>query len=269
MRPPSTTTDDDLRPALRTMALFAGLPESTSSTSSRRRCDVSTAHPGQVVQAQDVPVRLLARHRRRHAVVQRDGTPIGLLGRGDSWSEHSLLNQLRSPIAVVALSPLTPAHAERAAILRDPRGAPGPGRPPGGPFGHLGRPPGPAGVQCLGPLVPNRGPSMTRRPSGVPVRLTVSRDAGAGGVNVLEEISLMRTLAGWCVRHRRIVVLLWLAVLVAPIFTVQVGRHRLLEQLQLPPHPVVRRHQPAQVGGARRSRATPSRSSSAPRATPA
>jgi CRP-like cAMP-binding protein len=42
-----------------------------------------------------------------HAIVQRDGTPIGLLGRGDSWSEHSLLNQLRSSIAVVALSPLT------------------------------------------------------------------------------------------------------------------------------------------------------------------
>ena len=44
---------------------------------------------------------------RGHAVVHRDDTPIGLLGRGDSWSEHSLLNQLRSSIAVVALSPLT------------------------------------------------------------------------------------------------------------------------------------------------------------------
>jgi CRP-like cAMP-binding protein len=42
-----------------------------------------------------------------HAIVQREGTPIGLLGRGDSWSEYSLLNQLHSPIAVVALSPLT------------------------------------------------------------------------------------------------------------------------------------------------------------------
>ena len=31
----------------------------------------------------------------------------------------------------------------------------------------------------------------------------------------------MRTLAGWCVRHRRIVVLLWLLVLVTSIFTVQ------------------------------------------------
>ena len=31
----------------------------------------------------------------------------------------------------------------------------------------------------------------------------------------------MRTLAGWCVRHRRIVVLLWLLVLVTSIFTVE------------------------------------------------
>src|SRR5271169_1177348 len=38
--------------------------------------------------------------------------------------------------------------------------------------------------------------------------------------NVPEEIPLMRTLAGWCVRHRRSVVLLWLAVLVVSIFTV-------------------------------------------------
>src|SRR5258708_25319068 len=30
----------------------------------------------------------------------------------------------------------------------------------------------------------------------------------------------MRTLAGWCVRHRRIVVLSWLLVLVTSIFTV-------------------------------------------------
>jgi len=60
-----------------------------------------------VVQAQDVPVRLWHVITGGHAVVQRDGTPIGLLGRGDSWSEHSLLNRQRSPIAVVALSPLT------------------------------------------------------------------------------------------------------------------------------------------------------------------
>src|SRR5271169_4547943 len=38
---------------------------------------------------------------------------------------------------------------------------------------------------------------------------------------VPEEIVLMRTLAGWCVRHRRIVVLLWLLVLVGSIFMVE------------------------------------------------
>ena len=31
----------------------------------------------------------------------------------------------------------------------------------------------------------------------------------------------MRTLAGWCVRHRRLVVLLWIAVLVVSVFTVK------------------------------------------------
>lgn len=68
---------------------------------------MSTAHPGQVVQAQGVPVRMWHVITGGHAVVQRDGTPIGLLGRGDSWSEHSILNGLRSSIAVVAFSPLT------------------------------------------------------------------------------------------------------------------------------------------------------------------
>ena len=58
-----------------------------------------------------------------HAVVQRDGTPIGLLGRGDSWSEHSLLNQAallhrrRRTVASDAV------HAEPTPVLRDPRRA--------------------------------------------------------------------------------------------------------------------------------------------------
>jgi RND superfamily putative drug exporter len=38
--------------------------------------------------------------------------------------------------------------------------------------------------------------------------------------HIPEEIFLMRTLAGWCVRHRRIVVLLWILVLVVSVFTV-------------------------------------------------
>jgi CRP-like cAMP-binding protein len=91
---------------LRSLVLFAGLPDDELEELATR-CSVTTAHPGQVVQAQDVPVRMWHVITGGHAVVQRDGSPIGLLGRGDSWSEHSLLNQLRSSIAVVALSPLT------------------------------------------------------------------------------------------------------------------------------------------------------------------
>ena len=92
--------------ALRSMELFAGLPDDELEEIAAS-WSTTTAHPGQVVQAQDVPVRMWHVIAGGHAVVQRDGTPIGLLGRGDSWSEHSLLNQLRSPVAVVALSPLT------------------------------------------------------------------------------------------------------------------------------------------------------------------
>jgi signal-transduction protein with cAMP-binding, CBS, and nucleotidyltransferase domain len=98
--------DEDPVAPLRSLALFAGLPDEELMEIAEL-CDLATAHPGQVVQAQDVPVRRWHVIVGGHAVVQRDGTPIGLLGRGDSWSEHSLLNRLRSPIAVVALSPLT------------------------------------------------------------------------------------------------------------------------------------------------------------------
>lgn len=104
--PVTDDTDDDLPQTLRSMGLFAGLPADELEQLAAE-CEVCTAHPGQVVQAQDVPVRYWHVVAGGHAVVQRDGTPIGLLGRGDSWSEHSLLNQLRSSIAVVALSPLT------------------------------------------------------------------------------------------------------------------------------------------------------------------
>jgi signal-transduction protein with cAMP-binding, CBS, and nucleotidyltransferase domain len=98
--------EDEPAAALSALPLFEGLPERELEEFAGR-CEISTAHPGQVVQAQDVPVRWWHVIVGGHAVVQRDGTPIGLLGRGDSWSEHSLLNQQRSPIAVVSLSPLT------------------------------------------------------------------------------------------------------------------------------------------------------------------
>jgi CRP-like cAMP-binding protein len=98
------TSDDP--GVLRSLLLFAGLPEAELEEIAGR-CSVSTAHPGQVVQAQDVPVRMWHVITGGYALVQRDGMPIGLLGRGDSWSEHSILNGLRSSIALVALSPLT------------------------------------------------------------------------------------------------------------------------------------------------------------------
>jgi signal-transduction protein with cAMP-binding, CBS, and nucleotidyltransferase domain len=106
--PPLTETACAEEPAaaLGSLALFEGLPDSELEEIAAL-CAVSTAHPGQVVQAQDVPVRFWHVILGGHAIVQREGTPIGLLGRGHSWSEHSLFNQLRSPIAVVALSPLT------------------------------------------------------------------------------------------------------------------------------------------------------------------
>jgi len=98
--------DDDLAEFLASMDLFAGLPR-REVNGLAAQYDSTSAHPGQVVQSQDVPVRLWHVITAGHALVQRDGIPIGLLGRGDSWSEHSLLNRLRSPIAVVALSPLS------------------------------------------------------------------------------------------------------------------------------------------------------------------
>jgi CRP-like cAMP-binding protein len=104
--PDDPSVDQDLADGLRAMPLFAGLPDGELEELAAT-CEICTAHPGQVVQAQDVPVRSWHLIVGGHAVVQRDGIPIGLLGRGDSWSEHSLLNQLRSSIAVVALSPLT------------------------------------------------------------------------------------------------------------------------------------------------------------------
>ncbi len=96
----------DLVAALETMALFEGLPDAELAGFAGL-CHVAVAHPGQVVQAQDVPVRRWYVIAGGHALVQRDTTPIGLLARGDSWSEHALLDQQRSPMAVVALSPLT------------------------------------------------------------------------------------------------------------------------------------------------------------------
>ncbi|HEY1653402.1 MAG TPA: hypothetical protein VGG09_16065 [Acidimicrobiales bacterium] len=114
---------EDLMRTLRSMTLFGGLPDEELEELALE-CEICTAHPGQVVQAQDVPVRYWHVIIGGHAVVQRDETPIGLLGQGDSWSEHSLLNQLRSSIAVVALSPLTLLTLSQRRFFAVPDGHP-------------------------------------------------------------------------------------------------------------------------------------------------
>ena len=101
------------------MALFEGLDDDELEQFATA-CEITTVDPGQPVQAQDVPVRSWHVIVSGHAVVHRDGMPIGLLGRGDSWSEHSLLNDLRSSIAVVALSPLTLLTLDRRRFFMVP-----------------------------------------------------------------------------------------------------------------------------------------------------
>jgi signal-transduction protein with cAMP-binding, CBS, and nucleotidyltransferase domain len=72
-----------------------------------RAFDLCTAHPGQTLQAQDVPVRRWNVIAIGHVLVARDGAPLGVLGRGQSWSDHSILNGQRSPISAAAFSPVT------------------------------------------------------------------------------------------------------------------------------------------------------------------
>ena len=55
-RSPPTPSATDAVELLRTMPLFDGLPDGELDEIAAR-CDLATAHPGQVVQAQDVPVR--------------------------------------------------------------------------------------------------------------------------------------------------------------------------------------------------------------------
>lgn len=121
--PHTRVSDEDLAHTLRALPLFADLPDEELGRLAAD-AEICTAHPGQVVQAQDVPVRSWYLITRGHAVVQRDDTPIGLLGRDDSWSEHSLFNQLRSSIAVVALSPLTLLTLSRPSFFAAPERQP-------------------------------------------------------------------------------------------------------------------------------------------------
>lgn len=97
--------DHDLAARLGAVALFDGLP-SFELAALAEACTMSLARPRQHLEVQDAPVRYWQVITSGHAVVQRDGIALGLLGAGESWCEHSLLNQQRSPISVIALSPV-------------------------------------------------------------------------------------------------------------------------------------------------------------------
>ena len=79
----------------------------------------------------------------------------------------------------------------------------------------------------------------------------------------------MRTLAGWCVRHRRVVVLLWLLVLVGSFLMVQQVGTQYSDNFNFPHTESADAINLLKSVGARRIRATPRRSSSGPRAAPA
>jgi CRP-like cAMP-binding protein len=101
-RPGSTPIS---RETLQGLALFEGLPDAELDQLAQV-LTLSTARPRTILETQDAPVREWRILVSGHAVVERDGTPIGLLAAGDSWCEHSLLNGMRSSIGVIALSPV-------------------------------------------------------------------------------------------------------------------------------------------------------------------
>jgi CRP-like cAMP-binding protein len=90
---------------LRHIDLFEGLSPTELGELARIFTRVD-ARPRQALEVQDTRVRWWNLIVSGHAVVERERTPLGLLGQGESWSEHSLLNGQRSPISVVALSPV-------------------------------------------------------------------------------------------------------------------------------------------------------------------
>jgi CRP-like cAMP-binding protein len=97
---------DTVAAALRSVAFFDGLPPAELAEVAQT-FRLSSVRPRQLLEAQDTPVRRWQMIASGHVVVRRDEVPLGLLGAGESWSEHSLLNRYRSPISVVALSPAT------------------------------------------------------------------------------------------------------------------------------------------------------------------
>jgi CRP-like cAMP-binding protein len=98
--------DDSIMSQLRKIDLFDGLSPSEVGLLARTFTSFS-ARPGQYLEMQDAPVLWWSVIVSGHALVERDRTALDLLGHGQSWSEHSVLNTMRSSISVVALSPVT------------------------------------------------------------------------------------------------------------------------------------------------------------------
>ncbi|HEY1829930.1 MAG TPA: cyclic nucleotide-binding domain-containing protein [Acidimicrobiales bacterium] len=118
-----TPTSIAPRDTLRRLELFHRLPDAELDQLTLL-FEFASAKPGRLLARQDVPVDRWSILVSGHAVVERDATPIGLLAGGDSWSEHSLLNGFRSPISVVALSPVTTLSLGREAFFALPEDHP-------------------------------------------------------------------------------------------------------------------------------------------------
>jgi CRP-like cAMP-binding protein len=116
---PADAGRSDIVTMLGGLDLFTGLDHEDLSELATV-VELTTARPGQTLEAQDVPVRHWSIIVEGHAVVARDRTPIGLLGRGESWNEHSMLTQQRCAISVVALSPVTLLSLDRERFFTIP-----------------------------------------------------------------------------------------------------------------------------------------------------
>jgi CRP-like cAMP-binding protein len=95
------------------LGLFADVP-TCELTKLARTLDLSSNHPGQYLEVQGTPARWWTLIVTGHALEERDGTPIGLLTRGDSWSERTIVEHLPAPHSVVALTPVTVLTMKRS-----------------------------------------------------------------------------------------------------------------------------------------------------------
>lgn len=111
-----------VRPTGRTVSLLEGIDLFADVSPAElgrmaRFFEVAQARPGQALETQGTPVRRWSVIASGQALVERDATPIGLLHRGESWSDYSLLNRQRSSIGVVALSSVTVLFVARQSFF--------------------------------------------------------------------------------------------------------------------------------------------------------